>query len=430
MLIKAETEDTMRICEVSKADAFGGGASRVAGELCELLLADGYFSEHWVSWAGKGYNEYRRPLYGSLERYIRKAHNATKAILSLPEVFPYELPIFYRNGRLNSFDLFHFHDISSAISPLTLSNLSQNHPVIWTMHDCSPVTGGCLYPMGCERYKVHCGACPQVGEWPIDIRFDFTRYLRSLKAHLHKSRRVTLVTPSQWMADFALSSGMLEEAPIIIPNGVDINRFRPLDRATVRQKYGIPTNRPIVLLTAGHIKDPRKGVKHALSALQSFEEINRPLLLLVGVIDDTARQMLEGFEIFEAGYISNTDILAEIYAASDLLLFCSLAENMPLTILEAMSCGVPFVGFGVGGIPEMIVENETGISVPPMDSPALNRALKFALAPENSERWARAARQRAVERYSHQQFIAAHVHLYESLVEKRLAQATGYAEYA
>lgn len=420
----------MRICEVSKADAFGGGASRVAGELCELLLADGYFSEHWVSWAGKGYNEYRRPLYGSLERYIRKAHNATKAILSLPEVVPYELPIFYRNRRLNSFDLFHFHDISSAISPLTLSTLSRNHPVVWTMHDCSPVTGGCLYPMDCERYKAHCGACPQVGEWPIDMRFDLTRYLRSLKAHLHKSRLVTLVTPSQWMADFALSSGMLAETPVIIPNGVDVNRFRPLDRETVRQKYGIPTNRPIVLLTAGHIKDPRKGVQYALDALRSFDEINRPLLLLVGVIDDVARQMLEGFEIFEAGYISDADKLAEIYAASDLLLFCSLAENMPLTILEAMSCGVPFVGFGVGGIPEMIVENETGISVPPLDIPALNRALKFALVPENSERWARAARQRAVERYSHQQFIAAHVHLYERLVEKRLAQSTGHVEYA
>ena len=430
MLIKDKSEDTMRICEVSKADAFGGGASRVAGELCELLLADGYFSEHWVSWTGKGYNEYRRPLYGSLERYIRKAHNATKAILSLPEVVPYELPIFYRNGRLNSFDLFHFHDLSSAISPLTLSNISRNHPVVWTMHDCSPVTGGCLYPMDCEQYKTQCGACPQIGEWPIDTRFDFTRYLRSLKAHLHRSRRVTLVTPSQWMADFALSSGMLAEAPVVIPNGVDVDRFRPLDRATVRQKYGIPTNRPIVLLTAGHIKDPRKGVKYALDALRSFEEINRPLLLLVGVIDDTARQMLEGFEIFEAGYVSNTDMLAEIYAASDLLLFCSLAENMPLTILEAMSCGVPFVGFGVGGIPEMIVENETGISVPPLDIPALNQALKFALAPENSERWGRAARQRAVEHYSHQQFIAAHVHLYESLVEQRLAQATGYVEYA
>lgn len=174
----------MRICEVSKADSFGGGASRVAEELSQLLFSDGYSAEHWVSWTGKGYDHRRRPLYGSLERVIRKAHNATKAILSMPELVPYELPIFYRNGRVEQFDLFHFHDISSAISPLTLLHLSRSKPVVWTMHDCSPVTGGCLYPMSCERYKLGCGSCPQLGTWPIDTRFDFTRALRSVKTRL------------------------------------------------------------------------------------------------------------------------------------------------------------------------------------------------------------------------------------------------------
>ncbi|TWB11694.1 glycosyltransferase involved in cell wall biosynthesis [Rhizobium sp. ERR 1071] len=420
----------MRICQVSKADAFGGGASRVAGELCELLLEEGYSSQHWVSWTGKGYDDHRRPLYGSLERYIRKAHNSTKALLSLPEAIPYELPIFYRNGRIDQFDLFHFHDLSSAISSLTLQTISQKRPVVWTMHDCSPVTGGCLYPMECERYKIGCGSCPQIGEWPIDTRFDFTYFLRGLKARLHATERVTMVTPSQWMADFAMSSGLLHEKPVVIPNGVDTDRFHPVDRTAIRLKHAIPDDRPIVLLTAGHIKDPRKGVQHALNAMRHFDEEVRPRLMLVGVIDDDARKMLEGFAIFETGYISNPDKLAEIYAASDLLLFCSLAENMPLTILEAMACGVPFVGFGVGGIPEMIVQNETGIAVPALDIAALAEALNTALVPSILARWSLAARQRAETVYSHRKFITAHVQLYERLIEARLREKTGQIKYA
>lgn len=420
----------MRICEVSKADAFGGGASRVAEELCELMLADGYSAEHWVSWTGKGYNQHRRPLYGGLERYIRKAHNATKALLSLPEAIPYELPIFYRHGRADQFDLFHFHDLSSAISPLTLLQLSRRRPVVWTMHDCSPVTGGCLYPLDCERYKIGCGSCPQVGTWPIDTRYDFTRLLRDLKARLHASKRVTLITPSQWMADFAMSSGMLTTAPTVIPNGVDVDRFRPLDRAAVRLKYGIPNDRQIVLLTAGHIKDPRKGVQYALDAMRTFDDTTRPLLLIVGVIDDVARAMLNGFDIFEAGFISDSGILAEIYAASDLLLFCSLAENMPLTILETMACGVPFVGFGVGGISELIVQNETGIAVPALDIPALVDALKTGLEPGLSATWGNAARLRAETMYSHTRFVANHVKLYEQLIDARLSREMAGIENA
>src|SRR5271165_5335793 len=94
------TRSDMKVCLVSKADSFGGGASRVAEELADLLLRNGYGAQHWVSWTGKGYSDIRRPLYGTLERYLRAAHTASKRFMALPESIPFELlPIFFRKSR-------------------------------------------------------------------------------------------------------------------------------------------------------------------------------------------------------------------------------------------------------------------------------------------------------------------------------------------
>lgn len=407
----------MKVCLVSKADSFGGGASRVAEELTDLMLRNGYGAQHWSSWAGKGYSDIRRPLYGNFERYVRAAHTVSKKYMALPETIPFELPFFFRRNRWKNFNLFHFHDISSAISPLTLLTLSRLRPTVWTIHDCSPFTGGCLYPMGCERYKTGCGSCPQKGEWPIDTPVDFSRLWHGLKHGVHAAGRITLVTPSHWMADMAMSSGMLRERPTVIPNGVDTALYTPGDKAALRKEFGLPEDRHVVLLTAGHIKDTRKGVAYALQALRSVAHL-KPAILLVGAMDDSSRAMFSGMDVFPTGYIGDSAKLARAYASSDLLLFCSQAENMPLTILETMACGLPALAFSVGGVPEIIKQNETGMVVPLGDVKALSGALDYMLTSGVLPLWGHNARLRAETLYSYKQLLNAHLGLYEKLIGK------------
>jgi glycosyltransferase involved in cell wall biosynthesis len=220
-VVTAGRSSSFRVCQVSKADAAGGGASRVAEELNGLLNASGNYSEHWVSWSSKPYTPLRRPLYGQHEGLFRRAHRVGK-LLGIPELIPLELLPMLRRKCLERFDVFHFHDLSSAISPLTLWYLSLYRPVVWTFHDCSPFTGGCLYPMECGNYRHSCGSCPQLGEWPLDTRLDLTRLLRLAKKCLHSNGRVMPVTPSHWMADRSMESGLLEQRPRVINNGVDL----------------------------------------------------------------------------------------------------------------------------------------------------------------------------------------------------------------
>ncbi len=410
----------MKIAIVSKADSFGGGASRVAEELTNLANKDGYTVHHYCSWAGKGYNEQRRGLYGRFEKIVRGLHFVTKKF-GFPELIPYELPFLLRRQKEHHYDLIHFHDLSSAISPLTLKFLSKKLPVVWTLHDCSPFTGGCLYPMECEKYQKDCRQCPRVGEWPIDSYFDLVFMGRWIKKKLHERGDIHLITPSQWMADMALSSNMLQQRPTVISNGVDVSTFQALNKQELREKMKLPLDKTVILLSAGNILDERKGTKYAVEALQRIRELN-PYLILVGLMDDQAKEIFKDFDYLEAGYLSDDVSLNEHYAAADIFLFCSLADNQPLVILETMASGTPAVGFKTGGIPEIVENNQTGFLVEQKDIEALEEALRDTIQKQTYISWGKNARSKAEEYYSYENFLDRHINFYNEIVEKYLKE--------
>ena len=405
----------MKIAVLSKADQYGGGASRVAAELTTLLNATGHEAHHWLSWAGSPWSPQMRSLYGRFQLPVRAANLAMRRI-GFPELFPFELGALLRHGRIWDYDLLHFHDLSSAISPQTLLWLSRRKPVAWTVHDCSPFTGGCLYPGICERFKTRCGGCPQLGGWPIDSWLDFTGIQQGFKRKLAASGRIHYIAPSNWMAATAMSSGLFPTPLQLIPYGIDTGLFRPRDKSVVRAQLGLPQDRDIVLLSAGSLLDVRKGVAYALDALLANHHL-RPYVLLVGHPNSGIREKLAGFDLHEAGYIGDADTLARHYAAADIFLFTSLADNLPLTVLETMASGTPIVGFHTGGIPDMVVQDETGHLVPQGDMTALAATLATALGDAGLRRaWAGAGIERARQEYSHAKFLAAHLALYKQLI--------------
>lgn len=399
----------IKILQISKADSSGGGASRVAEELTGLLRGAGHQAVHLASYSGKPYDEHRRPLYGRFPEIARKIHGATK-IAGLPEIVPIELLSLHFSHRVLDYDLIHFHDLSSAISPFTLIALAAVKPVVWTIHDCSPFTGGCLYPMDCTRYKVGCGSCPQLGTWPLDTKIDLTRLLWRTKAALHKSG-VVCITPSQWMASQAMESGLLVRAPRYISNGIDTRLYQAHDKPAMREQLGLAKDRKVIVVSSGHLSDARKGVKYAIAALHAVKDLS-PQVLLLGTMDDDIRQAMVGLDYVAPGYINGPAALARYYSAADLLLFSSLADNQPLTLLECLSTGTPVVGFATGGMPEIIPEDVCGLLVRPGHQMALNAALRQALCSDKLARWAVAARQRAEALYSHTVLFDAHLSLY------------------
>lgn len=407
----------MPIVQVSKADRTGGGASRVAEMLHRALLARGVSSAHYARHPGDAADA---PVPLAWTGFPLRQAEHTLQRLTRAAGWPYVIPTEYprlRRVAQRGDALFHFHDLSGGISPLTLQLLSRHAPVVWTLHDCSAVTGGCLYPMDCTRYLEHCGNCPQRGAWPLNTLRDGTRQMRALQWWLHRKGALHYVSPSRWLASLVQGCGAIDRV-IVIPNGVDIDVFRPApQRRQLRASLGIPAERPAVLISASYLDDRRKGTREALQALSLLPQESRPFVLLLGKGQAQPPGPLAGFDFKHFGYVDEAARLADIYCAADAFLNCTLADNFPLAALESLACGTPVLGFRTGGLPEMIDDGRCGALVEQGDVAALASLLHRFLQARIGSDWRQQARAHVCAHFSLERQVDAHLDLYRALAK-------------
>lgn len=345
----------MRVAILSKADATGGGASRVAEHLAqEINSHPSHQAIHINTWR-KELFDFTVPLFGRLQNAYFKLRKFEKST-----GYVEMLPIEYLRLRqiLNKFkpDVVHFHDISSAFSPTTLKLLARKYPVFWTFHDVSPVTGGCLYPGDCDRFELGCGGCPQLGTWPIDTQKDKTAYISSKKVQLLDSGLITTIAPSSWMRN--LVSKKISRLPVVVYNGINQDIYKSeteANTAQLRKNLNLSAELLTIAWTCSDFEDARKGVKEALAILnQLFEEVGSKFqIVLIGNITQQIINLLPEVPLYIAGYVFEETEKAKLLQAADIFLYTSLEDNQPLSVLEALSVGCSIVGFNTGGIPEL-----------------------------------------------------------------------------
>lgn len=345
----------MRVAILSKADATGGGASRVAEHLAKAIDSHpSHQAVHINTWRKENFS-FTIPLFGrSLNLYfkLRKIEKSTGFVEMLP------IEYFKLRQILKRFkpDVLHFHDISSAYSPTTIKLLAKKYPVFWTFHDVSPVTGGCLYPGNCASFETGCGGCPQLGIWPIDTPIDRTRFVSSKKVQLIESGLVNTIAPSSWMRE--LVSKKLTNLPQVIYNGIDQNIYssEAESRVTeIRKELHLSPRILTIAWTCSDFQDERKGVKEALTILNElYEKVGSSFqIILIGNITQQVIDLLPKVPLHIAGYVFEETDKAKLLQGADIFLYTSLEDNQPLSVLEALSVGCTIVGFNTGGIPEL-----------------------------------------------------------------------------
>lgn len=344
---------TLRIAQISKSDQSGGGASVVAVELTEQLRAMGHSVTHFNTGSGS-----ENHLHGSNEKLISKLKTLAGR-RGYRDHYPIELLSSTIRSIPKKYDIVHLHDMSWTMSHESIVWLSRRVPVVWTLHDCSPFTAGCLYPSGCVQFKTKCSDCPQKYDWPIASKRAKISKLHATRRELHKAT-IVFTGPSEWIID-QYKSVTWQRAPVeYITNGVNLDVFKPRERCELRAKYAIPDDgRPVFLFAASYLGDSRKGPTQVAAFMRQLASMNAHLLLL-GRYSDDAHRIFEGLKCTHLGFVKDTTVKSELMALADGVFVFSKNENCPLVILESLACGTPVICFASGGIPSLITNGING----------------------------------------------------------------------
>lgn len=313
-------------------------------------------------------------------------------------------------------DVLHLHWIARLIDySAFFSALPANLPLVWTLHDMNPMTGGCHHASGCAKFEGRCGDCPQLdGRGPNDLSASIWQRKDLSYARLD-SRLVRIVTPSRWLANHARNSSLMKRFRVeTIPYGLDTNTFQPRDQAGARQLLGIPANAKVVLFVSQWLDDPYKGMGTLLESIERMRSIPDLCLLVLGKGEAFQKG---GVRSIFLGSFDDEEKLSFAYSAADLFLLPSFEDNFPNTALESLACGLPVVGSNVGGIPETVRDGSTGLLVPRGNAEALANAATLLLNdPERLKVMSADCRRVALQEYTLELQTRRYLELYDSML--------------
>ena len=274
-----------------------------------------------------------------------------------------------RHPAIQAADIINLHWIAYYQSPESLRKiLSLGKPVVWTLHDQWPFTGGCHYSAGCLKYVNECSSCPQLSEDP----FGLSAAILKDRKNVFQDTPLTLVSPSRWMAHCARESLIFRKARIeTIPNSIDTGKYSPMPKDLARKNLGMDPEGIVLLFGSENMAERRKGLSELLQSLHfcmasaqwgGVSSKGKIRVLCYG--NPPPELQSSGIPIIPLGFLRDEEQLRFVYCAADIFLLPSLEDNLPNTILESLSCGTPVIAFDTGGIRDIVIDGRTGFTLP------------------------------------------------------------------
>lgn len=311
-------------------------------------------------------------------------------------------------------DMVHLHNLHGEyLSYATLPALAKGKTVVWTLHDEHIFTGHCGFTLGCEKWRSGCGNCPHLDTYPA-VAVDRTAELLALKKGYFEEVDPHLVCPSHWLAERARTAFPGKKNISVIPNGINTQIFRPMDKAAVRKDLGLPSDKFLLLYAAEMGTDnPFKGGETIRQLCGQLPSMDNMAIVTIG---DKGTPMNACH--FPIPPIAEEEDMARLYAAADLMVYPTKADNLPLVVLEAMACRLPVVASAIGGIPEIISDGENGFLIAQytISTEFLNKVEAFRSLPlAQQETMRQAAVDTVRNNFSLEQMVQAYEALYLEL---------------
>jgi glycosyltransferase involved in cell wall biosynthesis len=297
--------------------------------------------------------------------------------------------------------------------PSFFGSLPPRLPIVWSLHDLIPITGGCHYPGGCDHFTRRCGNCPQQRKpGPLDDTYKFF----CIKDRCYSGKNLHLIGNSEWTTSQIRRSGLAKHAITIhtIHYGLNVDQYKPVDKLCARRALGIPDNRFVVGFACSDFSEERKGAGLLLEGLKilSTQEI---LLLTFGA---GKWPSANGVEVMQLGALNSPQLQCLFYSALDVFATPSRAETFGNTALEAMACETPVIAYAAGGLTDVVVDGETGLLEPEIGSVAgLVRMLRWMWQhPKERVGMGMAGRQRVIRNFSDSLMASRYTKLYRELL--------------
>lgn len=232
-----------------------------------------------------------------------------------------------------------------------------------------------------------------------------------------------IITVSEALRQEIIKCEKLRPAQLVtIYNGIEPDLFCLREnREALRSHLGLPVNQPVVITVARLAS--QKGIRYLVEAAALFPPEHRPFFLVVGdgpLRGELVRQAATLGVNKHLFFTGSRNDLPQLLNAADLLVLPSLTEGLGLVLLEAMAASLPVVATRVGGIPEVVVDGETGILVPPRDPAALAQAIEILLAnPERARAMGAAGRERVRRFFTVEKMARSVMALYREELQRR-----------
>jgi len=384
-----------------------GSTGKIAKNLNDLIITNG-----WQSFIGYGRGKHKDKnaikIGSKLDMYV---HGVGTRIFDKHGLYSKKATIeFIKKIDKLDIDIFHLHNIHGYyLHYPTLFEYLKNKKVIWTLHDCWSFTGHCSHYdyIGCNKWQNECYKCPQKNRYPSSFIFDNSKENFKLKKRYFTNlKNLTIVTPSNWLAN-EVKKSFLRGYPIkVIHNGIDLNIFKP-SKSNFRKKHNLENK--FIILGVANVWEERKGFDYFIKLSQMLSDDEQ--IVLVGLNDVQLKSLPNN--ILGIKRTSSAKELAEIYSLADVFVNPTLEEVLGLTNIESLACRTPVITFDSGGSPETIDE-DTGIVIEKGNLEKLYKAIQ-QIKTNNIDK--QKCRYRAVEFFDKNKNFRKYMELYKDIYE-------------
>ncbi len=318
-------------------------------------------------------------------------------------------------------DIIHFNWMHQGLMSIDeMGKIFQlGKPVVWLLHDMWAFTGGCHYAGESRGFERECGNCQQYLKNPGPNDLSHRIWLK--KQQTYANAPLTIVASSKWLAGEARKSSLFKDFNVYdIPTPINHEEFYPEDKATAKKRFGLNPDKQYLLFGAMSLGDERKGFKYLKEAVNQLVlagklDTDKVELVIFGKDRPEAREGIP-LKVNFLGQLSKTEDLRAAYNCADIFVLPSLEDNLPNTIIEAISCGVPSVAFDCTGVPEIVTHKETGYLALFKSSEGIAAGIQWVLNHPDPIALGNEARRQSLSKFSGKVISEAYAKLYNQLL--------------